>query len=65
MGRPPKAEKDRASAQLALRLTQAERKQLDWLAYELRAASAGAVLRIALAELYAKTKKGRKDGKAT
>jgi hypothetical protein len=59
MGRPPKAPDEKASAQLNVRLTAEERRQLDWLAVELRERSAGGVLKRALAELYARVRGGR------
>lgn len=52
MGRPPKAPEDRATAQLNVKFTAEERRRLDWLTVELRARSAGEVLKRGLAELY-------------
>lgn len=59
-GRPPKAPEDRATAQLNVRFTEEERRRLDWLMVELRARSAGDVIKRAVAELYERVAKGRR-----
>jgi hypothetical protein len=60
MGRPPKDPEDRATEQVGVRLTAKERKRIDWLAVELRARSAGEVIKRAVDELYERTIKGKR-----
>ena len=60
MGRPPKDPADRATEELTVRFTEAEKKHLDWLTVEMRARSAGEVVRRAVAELYERTFKAKK-----
>ncbi len=56
MARPPKAPEDRATRQMSVRFTEEERKRLDWMAVELRARSAGEVIKLAVSEMYEKLK---------
>lgn len=59
MARPPKSPDERATQQLSVRLTEEERRRLDWLTVELRARSAGEVIKRAVAELYDRVKAKR------
>jgi hypothetical protein len=52
MGRPPKDPAELTTEAVTARFTSDERKQLDWLAVQLRARSASEVIRVAVRQLY-------------
>jgi hypothetical protein len=52
MGRPPKAQAERATQQLGVRFTKTERDMIDWLVVNLGARSAGDAIKQAVAALY-------------